>query len=70
MPTPTPAATRSLRFVRAFSAPDGGEPPGQVRAQRQGDDVHLLVDLDGDKAADMRLILLDTPRITALDCLL
>ena len=44
---------RDLRFVRAFSAPDGGEPPGQVRAQRQGDDIHMLVDLDGDKAADM-----------------
>ena len=67
---PDARGDQDLRFVRAFSAPDGGEPPGQVRAQRQGDDIHLLVDLDGDKAADMRLILLDTPRITALDCLL
>ena len=67
---PDARGDQELRFVRAFSAPDGGEPPGQVRAERQGDDIHLLVDLDGDRAADMRLILVDLPRVTAQDCLL
>jgi serralysin len=67
---PDARGDQELRFVRTFSAPDGSEPPGQVRAERHGDDVHLLVDLDGDKAADMRLILVDLPRITAQDCLL
>jgi len=67
---PDARGDQELRFVRTFSAPDGRPPPGQVRAQRHGDDVHLLVDLDGDRAADMRLILVDLPRVTAQDCLL
>jgi hypothetical protein len=51
-----------LRLVRSF-APDPGEPPGQVRVERQGDDIHVLIDLDADTTADMRLILRDTPRL-------
>ena len=44
-----------------------GDPSGQVRAERRGDDMHVLLDLDGDSAADMRLILLETARIGADD---
>jgi len=59
-----------LRFVRAFSEPDPREPAGQVRAERHGDDTHVLIDLDGDDALDMRLILLDTDRVRADDFML
>ena len=37
-----------LRFVEAFSAPGAGETPGQVRAEARGDNMHVLIDLDGD----------------------
>ena len=41
-----------------------------MRAERHGDDMHVLIDLDGDSAADMRLILLDTARLGADDFIL
>jgi hypothetical protein len=63
---PDTPGNQPLRFVRAFSAPGSG----QVRAERLGDDTHVLIDLDGDSAADMRLIVRDTHRLGPDDFLL
>ena len=67
---PDARGDQPLRFVQAFSTPGPGQPPGQVRAERHGENIHVLIDLDGDAAADMRLILVDTARLGADDFLL
>jgi hypothetical protein len=63
---PDAPGNQKLALVRSFAAPGAGE----VRTDRQGSDVHVLIDLDGDRAADMRLIVLDAPRLGADDFLL
>jgi hypothetical protein len=63
---PDAPGNQKLDLVRSFAAPGSGE----VRTDRQGGDVHVLIDLDGDRAADMRLIVLDAPRLGEDDFLL
>jgi hypothetical protein len=63
---PDAPGNQKLDLVRSFAAPGTGE----VRTDRQGGDVHVLIELDGDRAADMRLIVLDAPRLGEDDFLL
>lgn len=67
---PGAAGDQPLRFVEAFAAPGPGEPPAEVRAERQGDDTHVLIDLDGDGVHDMLLVVLDVAGLGADDFLL
>ncbi|HVH01763.1 MAG TPA: M10 family metallopeptidase [Amaricoccus sp.] len=59
-----------LRFVEAFTAPGQGEPPAEARVERQGGNTHVLIDLDGDGAHDMLLVVLDVAGLGADDFLL
>jgi Ca2+-binding RTX toxin-like protein len=45
-----------FRFVDSFAAPGAGEADGQIRLVDHGSDVSVVLDFDGDNAADARIV--------------
>lgn len=61
---------QDLRFVDEFSKARGSDPDGQLMVQKAGDDVKVLIDLDGNNKADMVIRVMDIDTLHKADFIL